>query len=172
MICCLACNSVRVHGVFTGPAFCDGKRHITLLRSERSPIAALVTELLVCEDNAFDRVGVRAVEALVPLDRDDRRVRLREALASARSDPPRVIAGDAETYEEVRYEGYGPNGVAIIVEAMTDNRNRTASNVRSYFTKNGGDLGQTGSVSFMFDRVGEINAIERRLRAAVAAELG
>ncbi|PJN96288.1 YebC/PmpR family DNA-binding transcriptional regulator [Amaricoccus sp. HAR-UPW-R2A-40] len=66
------------------------------------------------------------------------------------------IAGDSENYEEVRYEGYGPNGVAIIVEAMTDNRNRTASNVRSTFTKRGGNLGETGSVSFMFDRVGQI----------------
>ena len=63
---------------------------------------------------------------------------------------------DAENYEEVRYEGYGPGGVAVIVEALTDNRNRTASNVRSYFTKAGGALGETGSVSFMFDRVGEI----------------
>jgi YebC/PmpR family DNA-binding regulatory protein len=66
------------------------------------------------------------------------------------------IAGDSENYEEIRYEGYGPNGVAIIVEAMTDNRNRTASNVRSTFTKRGGNLGETGSVSFMFDRVGQI----------------
>ena len=64
--------------------------------------------------------------------------------------------GDAENYEEIRYEGYGPSGVAIIVEAMTDNRNRTASNVRSTFGKNGGNLGETGSVSFMFDRKGEI----------------
>ena len=66
------------------------------------------------------------------------------------------IAGEGEEYEEIRYEGYGPNGVAIIVEAMTDNRNRTASNVRSTFTKNGGNLGETGSVGFMFDRKGEI----------------
>jgi YebC/PmpR family DNA-binding regulatory protein len=65
-------------------------------------------------------------------------------------------AGDAETYESIRYEGYGPNGVAIIVEALTDNRNRTASNVRSTFSKNGGNLGETGSVGFMFDRKGEI----------------
>jgi YebC/PmpR family DNA-binding regulatory protein len=64
--------------------------------------------------------------------------------------------GDAETYENIRYEGYGPGGIAIIVEALTDNRNRTASNVRSYFSKNGGNLGETGSVSFMFDRKGEI----------------
>jgi len=68
----------------------------------------------------------------------------------------KAVGGDAETYDEIRYEGYGPNGVAVIVEAMTDNRNRTASNVRSLFTKNGGNLGETGSVSFMFDRKGEI----------------
>ena len=64
--------------------------------------------------------------------------------------------GDAENYEEVRYEGYGPGGVALIVEALTDNRNRSASNVRAAFTKSGGALGETGSVSFMWDRVGEI----------------
>ncbi len=64
--------------------------------------------------------------------------------------------GDAESYEEIRYEGYGPNGVALIVEAMTDNRNRTASNVRSTFSKNGGNLGETGSVAFMFDRKGQV----------------
>ena len=64
--------------------------------------------------------------------------------------------GDADNYDEVRYEGYGPGGVAIIVEALTDNRNRTAGAVRSYFTKNGGSMGETGSVGFMFDRVGEI----------------
>jgi YebC/PmpR family DNA-binding regulatory protein len=64
--------------------------------------------------------------------------------------------GDAEDYEEIRYEGYGPGGVAVLVEAMTDNRNRTASNVRSTFSKNGGNLGETGSVAFMFDRMGQI----------------
>ena len=68
----------------------------------------------------------------------------------------KAVGGDAENYDEIRYEGYGPGGIAIVVEAMTDNRNRTASNVRSYFTKSGGSLGETGSVSFMFDRVGEI----------------
>jgi YebC/PmpR family DNA-binding regulatory protein len=65
-------------------------------------------------------------------------------------------AGDSENYEEIRYEGYGPAGIAVVVEALTDNRNRSASNIRSYFTKCGGSLGETGSVSFMFDRVGEI----------------
>lgn len=68
----------------------------------------------------------------------------------------KASGGDGENYEEVRYEGYGPGGVAVIVEALTDNRNRTASNVRSAFTKAGGALGETGSVSFMFTRAGEI----------------
>ena len=96
----------------------------------------------------------------------DKNPRLRLAVKEAKSNsvPKDVIdsaikksqGGDAENYDEIRYEGYGPNGIAIIVEAMTDNRNRTASNVRSYFTKHGGDMGQTGSVAFMFDRVGEI----------------
>jgi YebC/PmpR family DNA-binding regulatory protein len=63
---------------------------------------------------------------------------------------------DADHYEEVRYEGYGPEGIAVIVEALTDNRNRTASDIRAAFTKWGGNLGETNSVSFMFDRVGEI----------------
>ncbi len=61
-----------------------------------------------------------------------------------------------EAFEEVRYEGYGPGGVAVIVEALTDNRNRTASEVRSIFTKNGGSLGETNSVAFMFNRMGEL----------------
>ena len=65
-------------------------------------------------------------------------------------------AGEGDDYEEVRYEGYGPGGVAVIVEALTDNRNRTASTVRSTFAKYGGNLGESGSVGFMFDRVGEI----------------
>ena len=64
--------------------------------------------------------------------------------------------GDAESYDEVRYEGYGPGGVAVIVEALTDNRNRTASAVRSSFGKHGGALGETNSVSFQFNRVGQI----------------
>ena len=92
--------------------------------------------------------------------------RLRLAVKEAKSNsvPKDVIeraikksqGGDGDDYEEIRYEGYGPNGVAIIVEAMTDNRNRTASNVRSTFSKNGGNLGETGSVGFMFERKGEV----------------
>jgi YebC/PmpR family DNA-binding regulatory protein len=96
----------------------------------------------------------------------DKNPRLRLAVKEARANSmPRdnidraikkASGGDAETYEEIRYEGYGPNGVAIIVEAMTDNRNRTASNIRSTFTKRGGNLGETGSVAFLFDRKGQI----------------
>ncbi len=96
----------------------------------------------------------------------DKNPRLRLAVKEAKSVsvPKDVIerairksqGGDAENYDEIRYEGYGPGGVAVIVEAMTDNRNRTASNVRSIFAKNGGNLAETGSVSFMFDRVGQI----------------
>jgi len=96
----------------------------------------------------------------------DKNPRLRLAIkeAKAQSMPKdnieraikKASGGDAEDYEEIRYEGYGPGGVAVIVEAMTDNRNRTASNVRSTFTKNGGNLGETGSVGFMFERKGEI----------------
>ena len=115
----------------------------------------------------FSRLSKEITVAAKMGDPDpDKNPRLRLAVKEAKSNsmPKDVIdraikksqGGDAENYEEIRYEGYGPNGIAIIVEAMTDNRNRTASNVRSYFTKNGGDLGQTGSVSFMFDRVGEI----------------
>ncbi len=68
----------------------------------------------------------------------------------------KAAGGDADTYEAIRYEGYGPGGAAIIVEALSDNRNRTASVVRSLFTKYGGNLGESGSVAFMFDRAGEI----------------
>ena len=66
----------------------------------------------------------------------------------------KATGGDEENYDEIRYEGYGPNGVAVIVEAMTDNKNRTASSVRSLFTKSGGNLAETGAVSFMFERKG------------------
>lgn len=69
-------------------------------------------------------------------------------------------ATEGENYDEVSYEGYGPGGVAILVHALTDNRNRTATNVRVAFTRNGGNLGETGSVSYMFDRRGYM-AIER-----------
>jgi YebC/PmpR family DNA-binding regulatory protein len=68
----------------------------------------------------------------------------------------KASGGDAENYEDVRYEGFGPGGVSLIVEALTDNRNRTATNVRTAFAKNGGNLGASGSVSHGFDRMGLI----------------
>jgi YebC/PmpR family DNA-binding regulatory protein len=93
--------------------------------------------------------------------------RLRAAILAARAENmpkdniERAIkkgqGGDAENYDEVRYEGYGPGGVALIVEALTDNRNRTAADVRAAFSKYGGALGESNSVSFMFQRVGVVN---------------
>jgi len=90
--------------------------------------------------------------------------RLRAAILAARAENMpkdniqrainKAAGNDGENYEEIRYEGYGPGGAAVIVEAMTDNRNRTASDIRSLFTKSGGNLAETGAVSFMFDRVG------------------
>jgi len=92
--------------------------------------------------------------------------RLRLAIANAKSESmpkdniDRAIkkgaGGDGESYDEVRYEGFGPGGVAIIVEGLTDNRNRAAANIRTIFSKNGGNLGASGSVSFQFDRLGEL----------------
>src|ERR1700687_865879 len=92
--------------------------------------------------------------------------RLRAAIIAARAENmtkdtieraiKKASGGDAESYEEIRYEGYGPGGVAVIVEVLTDNRNRTAGEVRATFTKSGGNLAETGAVSFMFDHVGVI----------------
>ena len=107
------------------------------------------------------------VAARAGLPDPDNNPRLRTAFLAARAanmpkeTMERAIkrgAGDAdgETYEEIRYEGYGPGGVAVIVEALTDNRNRTAAEVRSAFTRFGGTLGETGSVAFQFTRIGLI----------------
>jgi YebC/PmpR family DNA-binding regulatory protein len=106
------------------------------------------------------------VAAKLGLPDPDMNPRLRAAIIAARAENmpkdniDRAIkksqGGDAESYDEIRYEGYGPGGVAIIVEALTDNRNRTAGEVRSYFSKNGGNLAETGAVAFMFDRVGTV----------------
>src|ERR1700758_5378929 len=92
--------------------------------------------------------------------------RLRAAMLAARAENmskdsidraiKKAAGGGTEAYDEIRYEGYGPGGIAVIVEVLTDNRNRTASDVRSYFTKTGGNLAETGAVSFMFDHVGVI----------------
>ena len=107
------------------------------------------------------------VAAKMGLPDPDMNPRLRAAVnaAKAQSMPKdniqrsidKAARGDAETYEEVRYEGFGPGGVSLIIEALTDNRNRTATNVRTAVSKNGGNLGASGSVSHAFDRVGLIN---------------
>ena len=107
------------------------------------------------------------VAAKSGLPEPDKNPRLRGAIQAARAaNMPkdnieraikRAAGGEDDTnYEEIRYEGYGPGGVAVIVEALTDNRNRTASEVRAAFSKHGGSLGETNSVSFMFDRVGVV----------------
>ncbi len=106
------------------------------------------------------------VSAKLGLPDPDMNPRLRAAIIAARAENmpkdnieraiKKAQGGDAENYDEVRYEGYGPGGVAIIVEALTDNRNRTASDVRAVFSKNGGNLAETGAVSFMFDHVGVV----------------
>ncbi|HWF77412.1 MAG TPA: YebC/PmpR family DNA-binding transcriptional regulator [Caulobacteraceae bacterium] len=96
----------------------------------------------------------------------DSNARLRLAIANAKAESmpkdnidraiKKALGGEADTMEEIRYEGFAPGGVGLIVEVLTDNRNRAAANVRALFTKAGGNLGETGSVSFMFDRLGEI----------------
>jgi YebC/PmpR family DNA-binding regulatory protein len=106
------------------------------------------------------------VAAKMGLPDPDMNARLRAAVlaAKAQSMPKdniqrsidKASAGDAENYEEIRYEGFGPGGVALIVEALSDNRNRTATNVRTAFSKNGGNLGASGSVSHGFERMGLI----------------
>ena len=106
------------------------------------------------------------VAAKLGLPDPDMNPRLRAAVIAARQENmpkdnieraiKKAQGGDAESYDEIRYEGYGPGGAALIVEAMTDNRNRTASDIRSVFTKSGGNLAETGAVAFMFDRVGVV----------------
>jgi YebC/PmpR family DNA-binding regulatory protein len=105
-----------------------------------------------------------AAKAGLPDPAMNARLRLAVNNAKAESLPKDVIdraikkasGGDAEAYDEIRYEGFGPGGVGIIVEVLTDNRNRTAANVRSTFSKYGGNLGATGSVAFTWDHVGQI----------------
>src|SRR5580658_10816033 len=92
--------------------------------------------------------------------------RLRLAITNARAESmpkdnieraiKKAQGGETDDYEDIRYEGFGPGGVGVIVEVLTDNRNRAASNVRTLFGKNGGNMGEAGSVAFMFDRVGQI----------------
>jgi YebC/PmpR family DNA-binding regulatory protein len=111
--------------------------------------------------------------------------RLRAAIIAARAENmpkdnieravKKAQGGDAESYDEIRYEGYGPGGVAVIVEVLTDNRNRTAGDVRATFSKHGGNLAETGAVSFMFSRVGVVEfepgvaSADAMLEAAIEA---
>jgi YebC/PmpR family DNA-binding regulatory protein len=111
--------------------------------------------------------------------------RLRLAIQAARAENmpkdnieraiKKAAGGDADTYEAIRYEGYAPGGVAVIIEALTDNRNRTGGAVRAAFTKYGGNLGSTGSVAHMFNHVGEIvyaagaGSADKVLEAAIEA---
>tara|TARA_Y100000590_G_scaffold470607_1_gene666857 strand:- start:5339 stop:6085 length:747 start_codon:yes stop_codon:yes gene_type:complete len=116
----------------------------------------------------FSRLG-REISVSVKSGGNDpeSNIRLRSAISSAKAlNMPKdnieraIKKGEGNdpdsNYEEVRYEGYGPEGVAIIVEAMTNNKNRTAAEIRSIFSKSGGNLGESGSVSFGFDRLGSI----------------
>ena len=106
------------------------------------------------------------VAAKMGIPDPDANARLRAAMIAARAQSmpkdniqrsiDKAAGGDAANYEDIRYEGFGPGGVAIIVEALTDNRNRTATNVRTIFSKNGGNLGASGSVSHGFERLGLI----------------
>ena len=105
-----------------------------------------------------------AAKTGLPDPKDNARLRLAIVAAKAESMPKdnidraikKAMGGETDTYEEIRYEGFGPGGVGLIVEVLTDNRNRAAANVRTIFGKNGGAMGETGSVAFMFDRVGRI----------------
>jgi YebC/PmpR family DNA-binding regulatory protein len=105
-----------------------------------------------------------AAKAGLPDPAANARLRLAIANAKAESMPKdnidraikKASGGEADSLEEVRYEGFGPGGVGLIVEVLTDNRNRSAANVRTTFSKNGGNMGESGSVAFMFDRVGRI----------------
>lgn len=111
-------------------------REITVAAKMGMPDPAMNPRLRLAIQNA------RGVN--MPKDRIDRAIKVASE------------AGQGDDYESIRYEGYGPGGTAIVIEALTDNRNRTAGDVRTAFSKNGGNLGETNSVSFMFDRIGEI----------------
>ena len=125
-----------------------------------------VAAKLGAADPAFNprlRLAIQAAKAQsMPKDNIERAIK-------------KATGGDGAGYEDVRYEGFGPGGAGVIVEVLTDNRNRAAGEVRSIFTKNGGNLGETGSVSFMFDRVGGVQyksaaaSADAMLEAAIEA---
>ncbi len=123
----------------------DAKRARVFTRIGREITVAVKMGSPEPEANPRLRAAISAAKsANMPNERIDRAIK-----SASGSD-------NSDDYEELRYEGYGPGGIAVIVEAMTDNRNRTASEVRSFFNKSGGSLGETNSVSFLFQRVGEI----------------
>ena len=124
----------------------DAKRAKLFSKLIREVTVASKSGLPDPEKNPRLRAAVSAARAAnMPKDNIDRAIK-----KAAGSD-------EGENFEEIRYEGYGPEGVAVIVEALTDNRNRTASEVRAAFSKHGGTLAETGAVSFLFERVGLIN---------------
>jgi YebC/PmpR family DNA-binding regulatory protein len=141
----------------------DKKRSKLFSKLAREITAAAKMGLPDPAMNARLRGAVQAARAQnMPKDNIDRAIKKSEEAGGA-------------NYEEVRYEGFGPGGVGVIVEALTDNRNRTASEVRSIFSKFGGNLGETGSVAFMFDRLGAIEfdagaaSSDQMLEAAIEA---
>ena len=122
----------------------DAKRAKVFGRLIRELTVAAKTGMPDPEMNPRLRTAVAAAKAAnMPKDTMER------AIKKGRAD-------EDATFEEVRYEGYGPGGVAIIIEALTDNRNRTAAELRTAFSKHGGNLGESGSISFLFDRIGMI----------------
>ncbi len=123
----------------------DKKRSGTFSKLSREITVAAKSGMPDPDMNPRLRAAINAAKALsMPKDNIQRSI-------------DRAARGDAETYEEIRYEGFGPGGVSLIIEALTDNRNRTATNIRVAVSKNGGNLGASGSVSHAFDHVGLIN---------------
>lgn len=142
----------------------DKKRAKVFSKHIREIQVAARSGLPDIEMNPALKTAVTAAKAVnMPKDNIDRAIKRGAGLA------------DGEAFEEIRYEGYGPGGVAIIVETLTDNRNRTASEVRAAFTKHGGSLGETNSVSFQFDRIGavgyaaEVTSADEMFEAALEA---
>jgi YebC/PmpR family DNA-binding regulatory protein len=122
----------------------DKKRSKIFSKLSRDITLAAKTGLPDPEMNAKLRLAIAAARAeSMPKDNIDRAIK-------------KAVGGETDAYEDIRYEGFGPGGVGLIVEVMTDNRNRAAASVRATFGKNGGNLGESGSVAFMFDRVGEV----------------
>jgi YebC/PmpR family DNA-binding regulatory protein len=122
----------------------DKKRSKLFSKLSRDITLAAKTGLPDPSSNARLRLAIANAKAeSMPKDNIDRAIK-------------KAAGGEADLMEEIRYEGFGPGGVGLIIETLTDNRNRSAANVRAIFSKRGGALGETGSVSFMFDRLGEI----------------